>query len=149
MTNRRFLDWPEWTHRLLLALFFPVLNWLMLAPASAFREVREFLPHQDKIGHGALFLVLAFLVRWSLPARDRSGWRRPGVFAALVLYAVAIEALQPVIGGAGRTFDWLDMACNLAGVCGGWLLFGVVRASGLKQAGRTPMIERVCDKTAR
>lgn len=148
MTNLRFLDWPKGKHRLILALFFPVLNWLMLAPANAFREVREFLPHQDKVGHGALFLVLAFLVRLSLPAGDRRGWRRPGAFAALVLYAVSIEALQPVIGGAGRTFDWLDMACNLAGVCGGWLLFGVARASRPEQAGSPPVIERVCDKTA-
>lgn len=149
MINRRLLDWSEWTNRLILALFFPVLNWLMLAPASAFREIREFLPHQDKIGHSVLFLVLAFLARGSLPARGGRGWRRHGVFAALVMYAGSTEALQPVIGGAGRTFDWLDMACNHAGVCGGWLLSGMVRASGSKQAGRTPMIERVCDKTAR
>lgn len=123
MTNRRFLDWPEWTHRLTLALFFPVLNWLLLAPASTFREVRKFLPHQDKIAHGALFLVLTFLVCWSLPARNGRGWRRLGVLAALVLYAVAIEALQPVLGGAGRQFDWWDVAGNVAGVCAGWVVF--------------------------
>lgn len=126
MTNRRFPDWPEWTHRLTLALFFLALNWLLLAPASTFKEVRKFLPHQDKIAHGFLFLVLAILVRWSLPARDGRGRRRLGIFAALILYAGAIEALQPVLGGAGRQFDWLDMASNLAGVCAGWLLFETV-----------------------
>lgn len=145
---RQLPDWPEWTHRLTLALFFPVLNWLLLAPASTFREVRKFLPHQDKIAHATLFLVLVFLVRWSLPAGAGRGWRRLGIFATLILYAGAIEALQPVLGGAGRQFDWWDMACNIAGVCAGWVLFGVACATRLKQAGEPPVIKRACGKTA-
>ncbi len=147
MNNEKFFDWPTWTHRLTTALFFLAVNWLMLAPASTFKRVREFLPYQDKIAHGALFLLLAALVRWSLPAGD--GRRRPGIFAALILYAGVIEALQPVLGGAGRQFDWWDMASNLTGVCSGWLLFRVVCTTRLSWAGGPPPIKRACDKTSR
>ena len=69
----RWLDWPAWLRRLAVSLYFLVHNWLLLAPASAFEEIEEFLPHQDKIVHGALFLTLAFLARWSLPAPGRAG----------------------------------------------------------------------------
>ena len=131
MTGWRITAWPVWSRRLTTALFFFVVNWLMLAPATAFREVREFLPHQDKIVHGALFLTLACFVRWSLKAP--SAWQ--GLFVALMGYAGAIEALQPVLGGAGRRFDWLDMASNLAGVLGGWWLFGKVAAARVRGAG--------------
>lgn len=149
MTSPRLLDWPDWKRRLTLALFFLLLNWLMLAPASAFEGIQKFLPHQDKIVHGALFLTLAFLVRWSLATWDERGWRDWGVFSALALYAGTIEAFQPVLGGAGRQFDWLDMASNLAGVCAGWLLFGMICATRLKCAPGPPMIKRAYDKTAR
>jgi VanZ family protein len=121
-----WLDWPGWLRRLTASLYFLVHNWLLLAPASTFEEVEEFLPHQDKIVHGTLFLTLAFLARWSLPAPGRAGWRRFGGIAAVLVYAGAIEALQPLIGGAGRQFEWLDMATNLAGAGCGWLLYGRV-----------------------
>lgn len=123
MTTSRFLEWSAGSRRLSTLLYFLVLNWLMLAPASAFEDVQEFLPQQDKLVHGASFLILGSLVRWSLPARQGRG-RRLVVFAALTLYAGAIEALQPVLGGSGRQFDWLDLAGNLCGVCAGWLLMG-------------------------
>jgi VanZ family protein len=119
----RWLAWPSRLRRLATALYFLALTWSMLAPASAFEEVGELFPQQDKIAHGALFMTLAALVRWSSPpgspARCRSGR-----CAALLSYAVAIEALQPLLGGAGRQYDWLDMACNIAGAGLGWLLYG-------------------------
>jgi len=141
--------WPARARWVVVCAFFLAVNWLLLAPASAFEEVREFLPHQDKLVHGSLFLTLAFLVRWSLAARDGRWWQRLGVFAALVLYAGVSEALQPVLGGAGRRFDWLDMASNLAGVCAGWLLFGMAFAIRPKCAAGPATIKRACDKPAR
>jgi VanZ family protein len=123
-TRWRWLAWPDWSRRLTTALYFLALNWSLLAPDSSFEGIMDFLPHQDKIVHFALFLTLASLVRWSLPAPGSPGWGRFGCFAALLLYTVAIEALQPLLGGAGRQFDWLDMACNVAGAGSGWLLYG-------------------------
>ena len=147
MSVWRFLDWPAWPRRLTTALFFLGLNWLLLAPTSTFEEIQELLPHQDKIVHTCLFLTLAFLVRWSTEVRDQRVRRRYWVAAALVLYAGAIEALQPVLGGVGRTFEWLDLASNFAGVCSGWLLFGTAVATRLKCGDGPLMIKRATDKS--
>ena len=121
----RWLDWPIWVRRFAASLYFLALNWLLLTPAKTFEEVPELFPHEDKIVHGVVFLALAFLVRWAMTS---NGWRvrgRHGAFATLLFYAMAIEALQPLIGGEGRQFDWLDMACNVAGAGFGWLLYGL------------------------
>jgi len=127
-TRWTLLNWPGWSRLVVLACFFAALNWMIFAPANTFEEVPPYFAHQDKIAHGAMFLVLALLVRWSFPAgAARQGvdhWLRYGVPAALVLYACSTEVLQPLIGGKGRQFEWLDMASNIAGICSGWLLFG-------------------------
>ena len=127
-TRWRLLNWPGWARLVVLTCFFTAVNWMIFAPASTFEDVHRFLAHQDKIAHGAIFLVLAWLVRWSIPAGEgREGddrWLRFGVPAALVLYACSTELLQPMLGGTGRLFEWPDLASNIAGVCSGWLLFG-------------------------
>lgn len=126
------LNWPAWARLLVLSCFFVLLNWLIFAPASSFPSMDDYFAHQDKVAHGAMFLALAFLVRWSFPAgaaRDRlDGWPRYGVPLALVLYACSAEVLQPLFGGAGRQFEWLDMASNVTGVSAGWLFFGAAIA---------------------
>ncbi|MHB8836114.1 MAG: VanZ family protein [Candidatus Methylomirabilia bacterium] len=127
-TRWALLNWPGWARRVVLICFFAVINWMIFAPADTFQEVHEFFAHQDKLAHGAIFLLLALLVRWSFPggaARDRlDGWLRYGVPAALALYACSTEFLQPLVGGKGRQFEWLDMASNVSGICAGWLLYG-------------------------
>ena len=132
----RWLDWPIRARRLAAFLYFLALNWLLLAPAKTFEEVPELFPHEDKIVHGGVFVALALLVRWAMTS---NGWRvrgRNGVVAALLFYAMAIEVLQPLIGGAGRQFDWLDLACNVAGIGCGWLLYGMLRVpEPLEKAG--------------
>jgi hypothetical protein len=137
-TRWTLLNWPGWARLVVLAGFFVALNWMILAPASTFEDVHQFLAHQDKIAHGAIFLTLAWLVRWSLPegaAREGvDGWLRCGVPAALVLYACSIEVFQPLLAGKGRQFEWLDLASNITGVCSGWLLFGGAIARRVCQA---------------
>jgi hypothetical protein len=128
------LNWPWWSRLSVLAGFFAAVNWMIFAPASSFKDVHKFLAHQDKIAHGAIFLTLAWLARWSLPGvavpRGVDAWLRYGVPAALALYACSAEVVQPLVGGKGRTFEWLDMASNVAGLCCGWLLFGAAIARG-------------------
>lgn len=145
VTLSRLLALPAEARWSATGLFFAALNWLLLAPSKTFDPVGQLVPFQDKIAHFVLFVTLGFLVRWSLAAGDgRRRWRwRLGVPLALVVYAAAIEALQPVLGGEGRQFDWLDLALNVAGVCGGWLLFGLAGAPGLKSPGGAPIIEPV------
>jgi len=126
MAIRQWLDWPIRARRLAASLYFLALNWLMLAPSKTFEEVPALFPNEDKLVHGGVFLTLAFLVRWAVPASEGRTPGRRWVLAAVLLYAGSIEALQPVIGGAGRQFEWLDMACNLAGAGCGWLLCGLL-----------------------
>jgi hypothetical protein len=126
MAIRRWLDWPVPARRLAASAYFVALNWLLLTPAETFEEVTELFPHEDKVVHGGVFLALAFLARWSLATNGRGVRGRHWAAAALLLYAGSIEALQPLIGGAGRQFEWLDMASNVTGVGLGWLLYGLV-----------------------
>lgn len=127
-TRWALLNWPGWARLTVLTCFFAAVNWMIFAPADAFQEVHEFFAHQDKIAHGAIFLLLALLVRWSFPGGEPRArfdkWLRYGVPAALALYASSTEVLQPLIAGKGRQFEWLDMASNITGLCSGWLLFG-------------------------
>jgi len=131
-TRWPLLNRPWWLRVALAAGFFAALNWMIFAPASTFKEVHVFLAHQDKIAHAAIFLTLAWLVRWSVPVgaprESFDRWLRYGVPAALVLYACSTEVLQPLVGGKGRRFEWLDMVSNITGICSGWLLFGAAIA---------------------
>ncbi len=123
-TRWSLFDWPIQARWAVTLVFIVLVNLLLLAPARVFSGVHNLLAHQDKIAHVAIFLTLALLVRWSLPGESRRGWLQGAVLAALLVYAGSIEVCQPLLTRAGRVFEWLDMACNYAGVCSGWLLFG-------------------------
>lgn len=125
----RRLEWPGWARRLVAAAFLVLLTALLFAPPSTFKDVHRWFPHEDKVAHAAVFLVLALLVRWSLPgARGRQGLQL-AAFAALALYAVSVEALQPLLSARQRLFEWGDLACNCAGTLGGWRLFAAAFAA--------------------
>jgi VanZ family protein len=104
----------------------PVRRWAGAWTATAAATVLLLLPPPapqadpatthpvDKLGHFALFLALGWIWRRALAGGAPAGGRlRIGLFAALVAYGVAIEALQ----GAGgvRTFDWFDLLADAAG----------------------------------
>lgn len=114
------LDVRPAIRRAVALLFFAVLNWLMLTPAETFEHVDIFFANEDKLAHAAAFFVLALLARWSLPLNCGRGRRGVLALSALLVYGAAIEALQPVLGGAGRLFEWSDLVCNLAGIGAGW-----------------------------
>jgi hypothetical protein len=130
----RWLDWPANARWAVAASYLALLTWALLAPASTFDAIDEAFPYQDKVAHGAIFLALALLVRWALPAGWGSGRRRVAALAALVCYAASMEALQALIVTSQRTFEWQDMAFNQAGLCAGWVLF----ARALAGAGAAP-----------
>lgn len=122
-----------WRQRLSLVLV-AVSTLLLLLPASAMVSVKAWLAvylswqptdsmafaHGDKVGHAAMFAVLAFACRLSWlysPMAIPAG--------ALVLLGLVTEALQLWI--PGRTGAWGDMAADCAGVVLGmvvaWLLW--------------------------
>jgi len=122
-----------WRQRLSLGLV-AVSTLLLLLPASAMASVKTWLAvylswqptigvafvHSDKLGHAAMFAVLAFACRLSWPYTPMA---RPA--GALVLMGVVTEALQLWV--PGRTGTWGDMAADCAGVVLGmvvaWLLW--------------------------
>lgn len=136
-TRWRWLNWPGWARLVATLSFLAQLNWMLLAPSDVFDATPELLPHQDKIAHLGLFLVLALLVRWSLPARFPERSSSLIVLVLLVLYAGSIEVLQPLLSSS-RTFDWLDMAGNFTGVCGGWVLYGRCMGGPLRETRPLP-----------
>ena len=123
-TRWPLFNWPIWARWSVTLSFLTLVNWMLLVPAGVFKDVHIFLAHQDKIAHAVIFLTLALLVRWSLPAENGQSALRFAVLAALVIYAGSIEVFQPMLTHAGRKFEWADMACNYAGVAAGWMLFG-------------------------
>ena len=136
-TRWRWLDWPGGARRAVAASYLALLTWALLAPAQTFDAIHEVFPHQDKVAHGVLFLGLALLVRWALPQEWGGGARRAAALAALACHAVSMEVLQALIASSHRTFEWQDMAFNLAGLCAGWLLFAPAVA-GARSASPPP-----------
>jgi len=131
-TRWGWLNWPAQARWAVTLSFLTLVNVLLLSPAAAFKSIHVFFAHQDKIAHGLIFLTLALLVRWSLPGECGRGRPRLALIASLALYAGSIEVFQPFLAGYGRTFEWLDLVSNFAGVSAGWLFFGVAVATRLK-----------------
>lgn len=118
----RWLNWPANARRTITLVYFVFLNWLLLAPASTFRNVHLFLAHQDKLAHFGIFAALTGLVIWSIPASWNEGKTRVVLILALLSYGAGIECLQPLLRGLGRTFEWMDLLMDCLGVACGVLL---------------------------
>lgn len=118
----RWLNWPASLRRAVTLAFFALMNWVLLAPASTFRDVHLFLSHQDKLAHLGIFGILTGLVRWSIPSVWGKGKMRFVLILALVAYGAAIECMQPLMPNAGRTFEWGDLLLDGVGVILGVLV---------------------------
>lgn len=110
----------------LLLLYWILLTNLLLAPHPWWylgdfeSDVQQLVARNlaDYIQHLLAFSLLAVFA-WGA----RASTSRPSVLPLLTglgLYAILAELLQLWI--PGRTCQWLDMACNLAGIAVGWLL---------------------------
>lgn len=91
----------------------------------------------DKILHFLAYLILVFLLWFSIKPDRKVNWRRAGVskrnkgrlgvpavwwvFLVMAGYGLVDELLQGCIGG--RNCDVMDFAANLAGVLAGLILF--------------------------
>ena len=114
---------PMRVRRAACAVHLALIAVLSLAPAWLFPPSPPGIPGIDKAVHVGLYGVLGALLRWAAGpgAGRRAAWRLPAAGAA---YGLAMEVLQPWIGGAGRAFSWGDAAANLAGIMLFWLVAG-------------------------
>ncbi len=111
MTGPLSPRWAHWYRRALPSY------WIALFCLTHFPELRlgVQLPRSDKLAHILAFGLLAFLF-WRFGetfARGRSGrfvWIAAGVLGG---YAGLDEWLQQFVG---RSADWTDFGCNLAGI---------------------------------
>jgi hypothetical protein len=83
---------------------------VLFAPAS---DVPSAPPGVDKLVHGAVFLALASTGRWA-------GLGRALLAGALVVYAVASEIVQGLIG---RDAAWGDVVADVVGALLGLLVW--------------------------
>lgn len=118
----KWLNWPANARRTLTFVFLVFVNWLFLTPASTFKDVHIFLSHQDKLVHFGIFCALTGLIRWSIPGHWGEGKMRIVLILTLLAYGTGIECLQPLMPGAGRSFEWMDLLLDGIGVAfGGWV----------------------------
>ncbi len=115
----RWLNWPAPARRAAAFVYGACITWLLLAPAATFEDIGALFPGQDKVVHLVIFAGFSGLIRWCLP-RWWSGGKRGAILIALLLaYGAGIEILQPQVPGAGRSFEWLDLLLDGAGVIAG------------------------------
>jgi len=97
---------------------------LSLVPGRALPAV----PVDDSVAHGGAYFVLAVLP----VARAARGWVGSTGAVLLAPLGMLLEVVQKVI--PGRSFEWRDVAANVAGMMAGmalgWLLRLVWRPDG-------------------
>lgn len=78
----------------------------------------------DKLIHYLMFAVLGVLLPCAFYNRDATGWRQYArLFCVMVLYSALDELLQIPVG---RTAEWRDWWCDLAGGATGLALYAVI-----------------------
>ncbi len=131
------------TAKVTLVSFVGVLAFLVYsANRGQLPEVLSFyqvIPMGDKVGHFFLMGVFAFLATLvSGSRRIAAGGLAVPVGAAIVFLVVALEELSQIFVPA-RTFSWLDLTADVAGIAAfGWL---AVRLTGRKGAARAGTAE--------
>ncbi|MBV6647302.1 MAG: VanZ family protein [Cyclobacteriaceae bacterium] len=101
-------------------LFFSFICWLIYQAdtdqENLLMNIAESIPWGDKIGHFFLFGGLAFLLNQTLRFRRFSLYAfRPLLGSVLVIIFCLIEEFTQ-LGFPSRTFDWLDMMSDAAGI---------------------------------
>ncbi|WP_421871742.1 VanZ family protein [Marinoscillum sp.] len=77
-------------------------------------ETAKTIKHGDKLGHFLLYGILSFLLNVALNHRKISSIRVP-IGSILVLAFALIEEFTQ-LAFASRTFDWVDMLCDVVGI---------------------------------
>lgn len=72
--------------------------------------------HGDKYMHFLIYGSLAFLLHLSLRGRGWRVWRLVVPVAAVAVLAFGLGEEISQLFSPRRQFDWIDLACNLAGV---------------------------------
>lgn len=115
MRNKKTLLAILWN---VLILFFCLVN---LSDINSVQKVA--FPHIDKVVHFVFYTTASFLWLWAL---KKSTLQKQLVFVLVFLslstFGLLIEFLQDILP-TKRAFEWLDVACNIAGVFAGTIAY--------------------------
>ena len=92
-----------------------VIVWLSLYPFETNRQGIAAVPNADKLVHVSMYFILSMLIAWNVRlkiplASNTILW---AIFT--MLYGTIIEVFQGYMG-LGRSFEFLDILANSAGV---------------------------------
>ncbi|WP_277632193.1 VanZ family protein [Avrilella dinanensis] len=120
MRNKKTLLAVLWN---VLILIFCLIN---LSNIDSVQKIS--FPHIDKIVHFVFYTTASFLWLWALSARKKklSGLIIILIVAGLILFGLMVEILQDVFP-TRRSFEWLDVLCNTAGVITGTGIYLIYR----------------------
>lgn len=113
----------SWRHRITIILL--TLYWLMLfilAHIPMPQYVRK-AGVSDKSLHFLAYLILTFLLWFSIRPDEKVNWRKAAVWWVFIIvagYGAIDEVVQSFVG---RTCDAMDIAANITGILTGLLLF--------------------------
>ncbi|HLV45643.1 MAG TPA: VanZ family protein [Flavobacterium sp.] len=112
MPNRKTLLAICWN---VMILIFCLIN---LSNINSVQKIA--FPHIDKIVHFVFYTTASFLWLWALSARKKKlfPFAIKLVVVGLILFGLMVEILQDVFP-TKRSFEWLDVLCNTAGVITG------------------------------
>jgi VanZ family protein len=113
----------SWRHRttiILLSLYWLILFIFAHIPMPKYVEKAGV---SDKCLHFLAYLVLTFLLWFSVKPDKKIQWRKAAVwwiFIIVTVYGAVDELVQSLVG---RTCDVIDIAANISGIITGLLLF--------------------------
>lgn len=107
------------------------LLYLSFAPSSQFGKKLYLFPHQDKVVHIILYMVLAFILIYDINLKSKITTKIVIYsFIALVILGISIEILQPILSNRSR--DIFDVGANTIGSVFGFFLFSLYQSSKKK-----------------
>lgn len=103
--------------RKILPIYWAILTFLLLAPASETHKIKWFhFPGLDKVVHFGTFLILGLVFKLAFPKKQFISY-----MMLMLIYGLATEILQDEMNW-GRSLDLLDLLADTLGAILGFIL---------------------------
>lgn len=115
--------------KLLAIMWNVVILVFCLVNLSNINEVQKVaFPHIDKIVHFIFYATASFLWSWALLNKNSNYYRLNLILVVtgLIVFGLTVEFLQDILP-TKRSFEWLDVVSNTAGVLVGTSIYLLYR----------------------
>ncbi len=108
-------------------VWFIAILYLSFAPKQSFSTSLELFPHQDKVIHISMYVILTLLFLKNMQTIRFVSIKNLWLIGFLIIStSLAIEILQPIL--SNRSSEFLDLVSNSVGVfTGSWLFLKILR----------------------